>query len=370
MLLSPPRFALIVHPIDLSLFRTYIHFLKPGKTFRDELLLKLFEWTPAYKVKDFFGISFDSRKTVDGIFLMVPFLPEMRDIRLKEVTAKIEQAISVAAQQNCTIAALGGFTSIVLQGQEKQLADKYGIALTSGNTLTAALIIRSITEICERFSISLSDQTLAIIGASGDIGSGCASYFCDKVGSLILTARGILPLEQLQKKLLDRTTGALTTTTENSEALSKASIFILATSAYGTIFDQNDFKPGSIVCDASAPQNVQFNGPLRDDIFLYHGGIAKIPADLHPDFDIGLAGKKDFYGCQIEGVLIALDPSLPCSWGRGNISPEKIDRYLAAITSYPEIRIAWGIRDKAYSEQEIAGYASRIAQCRQPEYCV
>jgi fatty aldehyde-generating acyl-ACP reductase len=361
MQLSRPKFALIGHPTDLSLFRSYINFLKPGKTFRDELILKLFEWTPAYKVKDLSGISFDTRTTADGIILMVPFLPEMRDIRLKEVTSKIEQAIAIAAQERCTIAALGGFTSIVLQGREKNLVDRYGVALTSGNTLTAALIIRSILEICERFEINLADQTLAIIGASGDIGSGCAQYFCDKAGSLILTARGILPLEDLQKKMHDRATSSIRIATENETALSLASIFILATSAYGTIFNQNDFKPGSIVCDASAPQNVQFNGSLRDDVFLYHGGIAEIPPNLQPDFDIGLAGKNDFYGCQLEGVMIALDPSLPCSWGRGNISPEKIERYLAAIAAYPAIRIAWGIRDKNYTELEIEGYSNRLA---------
>lgn len=367
MLLSRPKFALIGHPVDLTLFRSYINFLKPGKAFRDELILKLFEWTPAYKVKDISDISFDGQITADGIILMVPFLPEMRDIRLKEVTSKIEQAIAIAAHEHCTIAALGGFTSIVLQGQEKNLADKYGIALTSGNTLTAALIIRSILELCERFNISLADQTLAIIGASGDIGSGCAQYFCDKAGSLILTARGILPLEQLQKKLYARATSTIRIATENDTALSQASIFILATSAYGTIFNQNDFKPGSIVCDASAPQNVQFNGSLRDDVFLYHGGIAEIAANLQPDFDVGLAGKKDFYGCQLEGILISLDPSLPCSWGRGNINPEKIERYLAAIAAYPAIKIAWGIRDKTYSEDEMEDFSEILEAERKKE---
>jgi fatty aldehyde-generating acyl-ACP reductase len=360
MPLSPPKCALIGHPTDLDQFRTYINFLKPGKTFRDELILKLFEWTPAYKVKDLSRIRLYGSSSTDGMIIMVPFLPEMRDIRLKEVTVKIEQSIALAAQEQCTIAALGGFTSIVLQGQEQNLADKYNISLTSGNTLTAALIIRSVFELCERFGINLTNQTLAIIGASGDIGSGCAQYFCDKVKSLILTARGIQLLDELRKKLQQRSNIPISIATDNKQALTHATIFILATSAYGEILDLADFPPGSIVCDASAPQNVRIAGSLRHDVFIYHGGIANLPISLQPDFDIGLADKNDFYGCQLEAVLIALDPSLPCSWGRGNINPGKIDHYLTALSLYPGIKIALGIRSNTYSDNELDAYTHRL----------
>jgi predicted amino acid dehydrogenase len=258
----------------------------------------------------------------------------------------------------------------VLQGKEKSLSDKYGIALTSGNTLTAALIIRSIMELCDRFAINLADQTLAIIGASGDIGSGCAQYFCDKVDAMFLTARGILPLEDLKNKLSGQAICSITISTDNAEAPANASIFIFVTSAYTALFTIDDFKPGSIVCDASAPQNVRFNNTLRDDVFLYHGGIAELPVELQPDFDIGLAGKNTFYGCQLEGVLIAFAPSLPCSWGRGNISREKIDLYLKTLAAIPSIKVAYGIRNKTFSDAEMIYYATTFASldsCRIPD---
>lgn len=357
-----PKCAFIVHPTDIATFRAYINFLKPGKSFRDELILKLFEWTPAYKVKEIKGVGFGSGSTADASMFIVPFLPEMRDIKLKEIIVKVEQAIALGAQEQCSVAALGGFTSIVLQGQEQNLAQQHGIALTSGNTLTAALIIRSILELCERSGLRLEKQAMAIIGASGDIGSGCAQYFADKVASLILTARGIQPLEALQKKLSAGASCPVTIATDNTPALARSSIFILATSAYGEIFDLADFPPGSIVCDASAPQNVRISGSLRPDVFLYHGGIAHLPVSLQPDFDIGLADKNDFYGCQLEGALIALDPSLPCSWGRGNITPEKIDRYLAALKAYPSITMAWGIRGKNYTSEDFSGYCMYLGK--------
>ena len=60
-------------------YRKYINYLKPGKTFKDKLLLKLFEWAPPYIVKKWNNISFEGKYFADGIFVMVPFLPEMKD---------------------------------------------------------------------------------------------------------------------------------------------------------------------------------------------------------------------------------------------------------------------------------------------------
>jgi hypothetical protein len=50
-----------------------------------------------------------------------------------------------------------------------------------------------------------------------------------------------------------------------------------------------DFLPDTIMCDASAPSNVRVTNGLRDDVFLFHGGIAKIQNSLGTDSDIGLA---------------------------------------------------------------------------------
>jgi fatty aldehyde-generating acyl-ACP reductase len=358
------KFACIAHPTDLPLFRSYMRFLKPEKTFRDELLLKLFEWTPAYKIREFIDVTLDGANFSDGVFVNVPFLPEMRDIKLKEVTNKIEQAVAIAAQAGCAVAALGGFTSIVLQGQEERIAERHRIKLTSGNTLTAAIIVRSITELCARFEIDLATRTMAIIGASGDIGSGCAQYFCDKVKKLVLTARGTQLLDKLKSALEPVASCAIETTTDNVYGIQNAAIVICVTSAYGTLFSQADFKAGTIVCDASAPQNVQVDTTLRNDIFLYHGGVAKVPVDLNPGFDIGLAANDTFYGCQLEGIMIALNPSLPCSWGRGNITREKVGLYLRAMDENPRLGTAFTLRDKGYTEEETENFRRRL-----PEYC-
>ncbi|MFC1584029.1 hypothetical protein ACFL5V_00630 [Fibrobacterota bacterium] len=356
---APGKFALIGHPPDAELFRTYMKYLKPDKTFDDDLIIKLFEWTPAYKVKEWKNYSLDYKEFLSGIMIMVPFLPEMKDIKIREVTSKIEQALSIAKENNCTVASLGAFTSIVIQGRERELADKYQIKLTSGNTLTAALTIKSIEEITNRLGIDLHDQTMGIIGASGDIGGGCVGYFCDKVKKMVLSARGIIPLKETINKHKNDIACEIEISEDNLEVIKKARIIIFATSAYQPLFSLDDFRSGTIVCDVSSPLNVKSNGRTRNDIFLFHGGIASIPMELNPGFDIGTVAVNTFYGCQIEGIMIAQDDSMPCSWGRGNISREKIGMYLEKIRKNPYLHVAFTEGNWNYTDQELNKYKKR-----------
>ena len=323
---SRPKFALIGHPTDLPLFRAYINHLKPEKTFRDELILKFFEWAPSYKASDWNDVSLDGKIIGDGILVMVPFLPEMRDIKLAAVIKKVEDAIGIAASEGCRVAALGAFTSIVLQGREEAISAKYNILLTSGNTTTAAIIVRSIRELSDRFLRPLCKETIAIIGASGDIGTGITLWFADKAKKLILTARTIGILEQTIPK--SGIGCEIEITADNNAAICKSTIAVFVTSAYTALCRDSDFNAGTIVCDASAPLNVQTNGTPRSDITLYHGGIARLPCSLDPGFDIGLAAPNHLYGCMTEGMLMAFNDSLPPSLGRGNITVEKIQCYM------------------------------------------
>jgi fatty aldehyde-generating acyl-ACP reductase len=334
---APAKFAAVGHPIDMALFREYMHFLKPEKQFSDRLALKFFEWTPAYKIGEVKDVGVDGVGKCNGIIVMVPFLPEMKDIRLAEVTRKIEQAIEIAAQHGCMVAALGGFTSIVLQGQEKTLAEKYGIRLTSGNSFTAAVIVRSIEILAQRRGVDLARSRVMIVGASGDIGSACAGYFCDKAGTVVMVARGLDRLRETVQRFssFSTCTFELVTESQMSESIRDIDIAIFSTSAYSEIIDQDVFASGTIVCDASAPLNVRVHEPLRNDILIYHGGVVEMPFDIDPGLDIGLPSPRYFYGCQIEGMLIAMNPQLPDSWGRGNITRDKLEQYLQVLDTFP-----------------------------------
>ena len=351
------KFALIGHPPDIDLYREYIRYLKPEKTYRDELIIKLFEWTPAYKISEWNDISLDGKTFTDGIMLMVPFLPEMKDIKLKAVITKVENAIASAAAEGCTVAALGAFTSIVLQGKEDHLSRKYNIKITSGNTFTAALIIKSVEDITARFGVDLKDQTLAIIGASGDIGSGCLVYFGDKVKKMLLTARGIPMLEKIFENHRHTINCEIDISDNNKRAIDNSDIVIFVTSSYKSLFSIDDFSPGTIVCDASAPLNVKVENRFRPDVFLYHGGIASLPFKFETGLDIGLASPNTLYGCLTEGILIAHNEKLPCSIGRGYINRNKIKTYIKQLNDISHLDVSFTVGNKIYNEEEIDNYS-------------
>ena len=348
--------AFIGHPADMDLYRAYIRHLKPNKTYSDKLLIKLFEWAPSYKVTEWRGLTFDGKDFFDAHLIMVPFLPDMKDIRLRKVVEKIDMALSIASQSGCSVAALGAFTSIVLQGQEKDFAQKHEIKLTSGNSLTAAVIVRSVEKAAAEFGVDLGKITLGIVGASGDIGSGCVSYFGNRVKKMILTARSTGSLETLLQSRKDLMTCEVEISTDNNKAVQWSDIVIFVTSAYVPIYVQDDFRPGTIICDASAPQNVKVTEPLRKDVFIYHGGIVSLPFNLDPGFDIGLAAPDTFYGCQVEGILIALDDSLPCSWGRGNITSEKINLFLKKLDAFQNLGISFSAGKHVYTDEDLNRY--------------
>lgn len=352
------KVAFVAHPVDVAIFKSYVGLLRPDKTYSDALLIKLFEWTQPYLVKQFSGLSLShAQNPVDADLFMVPFLPEMQEISIKKVVDKIEKTLVLASESGCTVAALGGFTSIVLQNSEEKYAKKYGIRITSGNTLTAAIIIRSLEAIAQRFAIDLSLVTLAIIGASGDIGSACLGYFSSRMKKMVLTARSLPALAEVCKRHGGaEATAAIEMTDDNRKAVQMADVCIFVTSAYTSLFTEKDFKPGTIVCDASAPVNVKIESSVRDDVFIFHGGIASIPFPLEVDFNIGLASPYTFYGCQLEGLLLALNPELSCSWGRGNITPEKLSSYLLCIDALDSLKPAYTIDSSVYSDGQLMQY--------------
>ena len=59
-----------------------------------------------------------------------------------DVLDKVKRAIEVAGREGTRIATLGGFTSILIEAGMR--IPEGAPALTSGNTLTAALIIRGV----------------------------------------------------------------------------------------------------------------------------------------------------------------------------------------------------------------------------------
>lgn len=100
----------------------------------------------------------------------------------------IERAVEMAAQNNCKMLALGGFTSI-LAANGTALKARREIAYTTGNSLTAGVAFEAIIELCRSQKIVLSEANLGVVGANGNMGRVLSQLFAEKVDFLSLFVR-------------------------------------------------------------------------------------------------------------------------------------------------------------------------------------
>jgi hypothetical protein len=80
---------------------------------------------------------------------------------------------------------------------------------------------------------------------------------------------------------------------------------------------------------------------MNYDVFLFHGGIAKLQNSLGIDSDTGLASTDHFLGCQTKEIPLPMNARLPCPWRRGDVCYKVADRYISIIRDDREIEVAY-----------------------------
>jgi len=134
---------------------------------------------------------------LENNMVFVPYLPEMlNDLSLpylrREVQDKVQDAVTVAKELGddnipVSIVGLGAYTSIVTQNA--QLINDFEVPVTSGNTFTTGLTILGIIEAARRKSLDLTQGTVAVVGAAGNIGMVLSQLLAQNVGRLQLIGR-------------------------------------------------------------------------------------------------------------------------------------------------------------------------------------
>ena len=131
------------------------------------------------EVKSAVGIS------IEGSYIDSCFVPEMLS-RFKTARRKVLNAMELAQKKGINITALGGFTSIIFENfnllQNKQIRNTSleWERFTTGNTHTAWVICRQLELNAPKVGIDLSKAKVAVVGATGDIGSAVCRWITKK----------------------------------------------------------------------------------------------------------------------------------------------------------------------------------------------
>ena len=248
---------------------------------------------------------------------------------LRENLARVREAAEYAIREGAKIVALGGFSSILLEGNLDLLPQHAATAFTTGNTLTVALIMRGMERAAELAGRHLRDARVLVIGASGDVGSGCALCLAPRVKRLLLCARNLDRLHKFGAQLTG--CGAeIEMGTDVQQLAARADFIVCAASlAAPTIFLEG-FARDAIICDAGYPKNLRAGcSPAQGAVFFGGLGQAKGGIRLDPDLR-GILNAHPFpnvaHGCLLEGMALALEGRFESfSRGRGLITPSQVD---------------------------------------------
>jgi len=276
------------------------------------------------EVKSATGIS------IEGSYIDSCFVPEMLS-RFKTARRKVLNAMELAQKKGINITALGGFTSIIFENfnllQHKQIRNTSleWERFTTGNTHTAWVICKQLEINAPRVGIDLKKATVAVIGATGDIGSAVCRWLINKTGisELLMVARQQEPLALLQKELDGGTITSL------DEALPQADIVVWVASMPKTIeIDTDNLKKPCLMIDGGYPKNLdeKFQG---ENIYVLKGGIVEFFNDIGWNM-MELAEmqnpQREMFACFAEAMILEFEKChTNFSWGRNNISLEKME---------------------------------------------
>jgi fatty aldehyde-generating acyl-ACP reductase len=287
---------------------------------------------PPQIVDDITVTSITGQK-IEGRYVESCFLPEMlANRRIKAAIRKILNAMACAQKNQIDITALGGFSSIIFEEFNlESLKQVRNVELdfakfTTGNTHTAYVICRQVEQASTQLGIDLSQATVAVCGATGDIGSAVCRWLNARadMAELILIARNQERLQNLQAELGRGKIMGL------EEALPLADIVVwVASMPKGVEIDASTLKQPCLLIDGGYPKNLgtKVQSP---NVCVLNGGIVEHSLDIDwkimkiVDMD---APARQLFACFAEAMILEFEGwHTNFSWGRNQITVEKMDR--------------------------------------------
>ncbi len=289
------------------------------------------------QIVDDIRVTSATGQVIHGKYVESCFLPEMLATRrIKAATRKIINAMAHAQKNGINITALGGFSSIIFENfrlenspQVRNVTLDYS-KFTTGNTHTAYVIARQIEQSAATLNIDLTQATIAVIGATGDIGSAVCRWINGRldVQDMLLVAREAGRLEALQTELGRGKIMSL------EEAMPQADIIVwVASMPQGVEIDTASLKRPCVLIDGGYPKNMG-SKIQAEGVHVLSGGIVEHSLDIDWKImeivNMDVPGRQ-LFACFAESMILEFEKwHTNFSWGRNQITLEKMDQIGAA----------------------------------------
>ena len=304
------RFALLGHPAS------YDHFVRlsqgavteanVNRLYRHRKTFARFvDWMPSY-VTHHRPVVRLSTGVLEGRLIVCPFFPDeiKTATEMKRAYEKVVSGCELAQQLGAKVISLGGFTSILEGANGNALAERLGLTITSGNSLTAALAVAQLLRLLEQADRPIERETVAVIGATGDVGRNCARMLAKRARRIYLVARNRPRLEALQQEIGGPNVDIAT----DPQAALSARVIIAAAATPTAVLNESELATGTIVCDLGYPKNFSEAPETRRDVLIFSGGLANFPEPVDLQSYTGLPTETLLHGCFCEGIVLAARP--------------------------------------------------------------
>lgn len=235
-----------------------------------------------------------SRASDGGYFILIPRSPEELLATPNASRRIILEAANYASNLGVSVIGLGELTAS-LTGGGKYLLNKVNKnpLITSGNSLTAAIVFSEVFSISEK----MNNPLIGIVGATGSVGTAVSQFLAKKKKKrVLLFARNERKLSNLSQKVGGEYS-------LNLEDLTKVDIVVVLVSGNGNIINPEHISDNTVIYDATQPKNVNpFILEGKKDVSLIEGGLIKNPGvNLNFEFNLPLGM---VYSCWVETKLL------------------------------------------------------------------
>jgi len=299
-------FGFIVHPRNTAdIYRKYPFF----KIFPDRFTDWVFRHFWPFVVSEIEGVkSVKTGKKVRGFILSVPMTAKQMLENRPYALERIIETIELGKKLGVKIVGLGALVSSLTKGGLDLVnSERVKINITTGHALTVHTVTSNLFKFVELFGVDKNKVVVAIVGATGSIGSSSLKVLA-RAGYdnflLIDVEKKAHFFDDLIKYLKEMNPDVKVEISHKVNSIKKADFIITATNAPEVLVKSEDLKSGAVVIDDAQPSDVDPEVFDRDDVIAIEGGLIYTP-EINNHFNMGLKKKHDNFSCMGEIAVLA-----------------------------------------------------------------
>lgn len=300
------KYAFIVHPRYISDYYRKFPFMR---FLPDFIIYNLAKMLPPIKVSKITGLrSLVTGQVVDGYIVSIPFTAEMMLLKREVAVDKIVAAIKYAKNDlGCDLVGLGGLTSSLSHGGKLLEGKVNCVCVTTGHAYTGYNVTQNVFAIFKRLNLKLEESVVAIVGATGSVGSISAEILARAgVRNFILVdiTRKEERFKGLADKILSYNYNCKIKISTSIDDIKNSTVVITATNAKEALITNAHVRPGLIIVDDAQPSDVSDEVLAREDVLVVEAGVVHTPG-IFSNFNLGLKNAEDNFCCMAELLILA-----------------------------------------------------------------